>query len=103
MTLSGGEAFYASLALALGLADVVQREAGGRPLETLLVDEGFGALDPDTLEEVLGELDELRAAGRAIGLVSHVPALAERIPAQLPRHRRGERFDGARRRGELSA
>lgn len=82
-TLSGGEAFYASLALALGLADVVQREAGGRPLETLLVDEGFGALDPDTLEEVLGELDELRAAGRAIGLVSHVPALAERIPAQL--------------------
>ncbi|MBO9531726.1 MAG: SMC family ATPase [Solirubrobacteraceae bacterium] len=83
VTLSGGEAFYASLALALGLADVVQREAGGRPLETLLVDEGFGALDPDTLEEVLGELDELRAAGRAIGLVSHVPALAERIPAQL--------------------
>jgi DNA repair protein SbcC/Rad50 len=82
-TLSGGEAFYASLALALGLADVVQREAGGRPLETLLVDEGFGSLDADTLEEVLGELDELRAAGRAIGLVSHVPALAERIPAQL--------------------
>lgn len=82
-TLSGGEGFYASLALALGLADVVQREAGGRPLETLLVDEGFGALDADTLEEVLGELDELRAAGRAIGLVSHVAALAERIPAQL--------------------
>ncbi len=82
-TLSGGEAFYASLSLALGLADVVQGEAGGRPLETLLVDEGFGALDADTLEEVLGELDELRAAGRAIGLVSHVPALAERIPAQL--------------------
>ncbi|MDO9352944.1 MAG: SbcC/MukB-like Walker B domain-containing protein, partial [Solirubrobacteraceae bacterium] len=82
-TLSGGEAFYASLALALGLAEVVTNEAGGRPLDTLLVDEGFGSLDADTLEEVLGELDQLRAAGRSIGLVSHVPALAERIPAQL--------------------
>ncbi|MEN0014545.1 MAG: SbcC/MukB-like Walker B domain-containing protein, partial [Solirubrobacteraceae bacterium] len=82
-TLSGGEAFYASLALALGLAEVVTNEAGGRPLDTLLVDEGFGSLDPDTLEEVLSVLDELRAAGRSIGLVSHVAALAERIPAQL--------------------
>ncbi len=82
-TLSGGEAFYASLALALGLAEVVTNESGGRPLDTLLVDEGFGSLDADTLEEVLGELDQLRAAGRSIGLVSHVPALAERIPAQL--------------------
>lgn len=82
-TLSGGEAFYASLALALGLAEVVTHESGGRPLDTLLVDEGFGSLDADTLEEVLGELDQLRAAGRSIGLVSHVPALAERIPAQL--------------------
>ncbi len=82
-TLSGGEAFYASLALALGLADVVQREAGGRPLDTLLVDEGFGSLDPDTLEDVLGELEELRSRGRAIGVVSHVSALADRITAQL--------------------
>ncbi|MBJ7470296.1 MAG: SMC family ATPase [Solirubrobacteraceae bacterium] len=82
-TLSGGEAFYASLALALGLAEVVTSEAGGRPLDTLLVDEGFGSLDPDTLEDVLDELDELRAGGRAIGLVSHVETLSERIPAQL--------------------
>ncbi len=82
-TLSGGEAFYASLALALGLADVVQREAGGRPLDTLLVDEGFGSLDAGTLEEVLGELDELRSRGRAIGVVSHVGALSERITTQL--------------------
>jgi exonuclease SbcC len=82
-TLSGGEAFYASLSLALGLAEVVTNEAGGRPLETLLVDEGFGSLDPDTLEHVLDELDQLRAAGRAVGVVSHVAALAERIPAQL--------------------
>ncbi len=82
-TLSGGEAFYASLALALGLAEVVTSDAGGRPLDTLLVDEGFGSLDPDTLEDVLDELDELRAGGRAIGLVSHVETLSERIPAQL--------------------
>ncbi|MFT4035092.1 MAG: SbcC/MukB-like Walker B domain-containing protein, partial [Patulibacter sp.] len=82
-TLSGGEAFYASLALALGLAEAVTSEAGGRPLDTLLVDEGFGSLDADTLEEVLGVLDELRAGGRAVGLVSHVAALAERIPSQL--------------------
>lgn len=82
-TLSGGEAFYASLALALGLAEVVTSEAGGRPLDTLLVDEGFGSLDPDTLEDVLDELDELRAGGRAIGLVSHVETLSERIPSQL--------------------
>lgn len=82
-TLSGGESFQASLALALGLAEVVQHEAGGRRLETLLVDEGFGSLDPAALDEVLGELDELRASGRVIGLVSHVPAMAERIPSQL--------------------
>ena len=82
-TLSGGESFFASLALALGLADVVQAEAGGAKIETLFVDEGFGTLDEDTLEEVMSVLDGLRDGGRAVGLVSHVRELQTRIPAQL--------------------
>ncbi|HEX8497783.1 MAG TPA: SbcC/MukB-like Walker B domain-containing protein, partial [Actinomycetales bacterium] len=82
-TLSGGESFLASLALALGLADVVQAEAGGGPIETLFVDEGFGSLDEETLEEVMAVLDGLRGGGRAVGLVSHVGDLKARIPAQL--------------------
>ena len=82
-TLSGGESFFASLALALGLADVVQAEAGGAKIETLFVDEGFGTLDEDTLEEVMSVLDGLRDGGRAVGLVSHVRDLQARIPAQL--------------------
>ncbi|WP_426560393.1 AAA family ATPase [Angustibacter sp. McL0619] len=82
-TLSGGETFLASLALALGLADVVQAEAGGTTIETLFVDEGFGTLDEDTLEEVMGVLDGLRDGGRAVGLVSHVRELRGRIPSQL--------------------
>jgi exonuclease SbcC len=82
-TLSGGETFCTSLALALGLADVVQAEAGGAIIETLLVDEGFGSLDEDTLEEVMDVLDGLRSGGRAVGLVSHVADLRDRIPAQL--------------------
>ena len=83
-SLSGGETFLASLALALGLADVVTAEAGGARLETLFVDEGFGTLDDEgTLDEVLSVLDELRDGGRAIGIVSHVAELRARIPAQL--------------------
>ncbi len=82
-TLSGGESFAASLALALGLADVVTAEAGGSLLETLFVDEGFGGLDEDTLDEVMGVLDELREGGRVVGIVSHVADLRARIPAQL--------------------
>jgi exonuclease SbcC len=82
-TLSGGESFSASLALALGLADVVTAEAGGAVLETLFVDEGFGSLDDDTLDEVMGVLDELRDGGRTVGLVSHVSELRQRIPVQL--------------------
>jgi len=82
-TLSGGESFLASLALALGLADVVQAEAGGARIETLFVDEGFGTLDEETLEEVMTVLDGLRDGGRAVGLVSHVRELQARIPAQL--------------------
>jgi exonuclease SbcC len=82
-TLSGGETFSASLALALGLADVVTAEAGGSLLDTLFVDEGFGTLDDDTLDEVMGVLDELREGGRVVGVVSHVADLRQRIPVQL--------------------
>lgn len=82
-TLSGGETFFASLALALGLADVVTSEAGGTAVDTLFIDEGFGSLDDETLEAVLDVLDGLRAGGRAVGLVSHVPELRSRIPSQL--------------------
>ena len=76
-TLSGGETFYVSLALALGLADVVRDESGGIPMETLFVDEGFGSLDQDTLELVLEQLDHLRSGGRVIGVVSHVTEMKE--------------------------
>ena len=82
-TLSGGETFLASLALALGLADVVQEEAGGVDIETLFVDEGFGTLDADTLDLVLDGLDGLRRGGRLVGVVSHVSELAGRIPVQI--------------------
>ncbi|KAA2263222.1 SMC family ATPase [Solihabitans fulvus] len=82
-TLSGGESFLASLALALGLADVVAAETGGALLDTLFVDEGFGTLDADTLDLVMNTLDELRAGGRVVGLVSHVEELRQRIPVRL--------------------
>ncbi len=86
-TLSGGETFLASLALALGLADVVTAEAGGARIEALFVDEGFGTLDEQTLDEVMDVLDGLREGGRVVGLVSHVPELRQRIPAQLRVHK----------------
>lgn len=82
-TLSGGESFLASLSLALGLADVVAAETGGALLDTLFVDEGFGTLDADTLDLVMDTLDELRAGGRIVGLVSHVEELRQRIPVRL--------------------
>lgn len=82
-TLSGGESFMASLALALGLADVVQQESGGLDIETLFVDEGFGSLDDQSLEQVMNALENLRDGGRVVGLVSHVAELKQRIPAQL--------------------
>ncbi|MDV6011542.1 SMC family ATPase [Haloechinothrix sp. LS1_15] len=82
-TLSGGESFLASLALALGLADVVAAETGGTLLDTLFIDEGFGTLDAETLDVVMGTLDELRAGGRVVGLVSHVEELRQRIPTRL--------------------
>lgn len=82
-TLSGGESFVASLALALGLADAVREESGGIDLHTLFIDEGFGSLDAESLEQVLGVLDRLQEGGRAVGVVSHVPALRDRIQAQV--------------------
>ncbi|MEU4210874.1 SMC family ATPase [Streptomyces sp. NPDC026206] len=82
-TLSGGETFFASLSLALGLADVVTEEAGGTRLDTLFIDEGFGSLDEQTLDEVLDVLDSLRERDRTVGIVSHVADLRQRIPAQL--------------------
>ncbi|MCH0562539.1 AAA family ATPase [Streptomyces sp. MUM 2J] len=82
-TLSGGETFFASLALALGLADVVTDETGGVRLDTLFIDEGFGSLDEQTLDEVLDVLDSLRERDRSVGIVSHVADLRRRIPAQL--------------------
>ncbi len=82
-TLSGGETFVVSLALALGLADTVAHEAGGTDIDTLFVDEGFGSLDTDTLEDVMDTLDALRDGGRVVGLVSHVPELRSRITTQL--------------------
>ncbi|MBT2513997.1 AAA family ATPase [Arthrobacter sp. ISL-30] len=82
-TLSGGESFMASLSLALGLADVVQQEAGGIDIETLFVDEGFGSLDEQALEQVMDALEGLRDGGRVVGLVSHVGEMKQRIGAQL--------------------
>jgi exonuclease SbcC len=82
-TLSGGESFMASLSLALGLADVVQHESGGIQIETLFVDEGFGSLDEQSLEQVMDALEGLRDGGRVVGLVSHVGEMKQRIGVQL--------------------
>ncbi|HEY5222812.1 MAG TPA: hypothetical protein VIJ18_07160, partial [Microbacteriaceae bacterium] len=72
-----------SLALALGLAEVVTGRAGGITLDTLFIDEGFGSLDSETLEIAMATLDSLRAGGRTVGLISHVEAMKEQIPAKL--------------------
>ena len=82
-TLSGGETFLASMALALGLADVIQSYAGGIHMDTMFIDEGFGTLDPDTLELAMETLVQLQSSGRLIGMISHVPELKTRIPAHL--------------------
>jgi len=82
-TLSGGETFLASMALALGLVDVIQSYAGGIHMDTMFIDEGFGTLDPDTLELAMETLVQLQSSGRLIGMISHVPELKTRIPAHL--------------------
>jgi DNA repair protein SbcC/Rad50 len=87
-TLSGGESFLASLALALGLADVVAGRSGAGLLHTLFIDEGFGSLDAESLDLVMDTLDTLRGEGRVVGVVSHVDELRQRIPSRLRVHRR---------------
>ncbi|MEJ2579859.1 MAG: SbcC/MukB-like Walker B domain-containing protein [Kineosporiaceae bacterium] len=82
-SLSGGETFYTSLSLALGLADVVKAEAGGVDLDTLFIDEGFGSLDTETLDQVMAVVDDLRNGGRVVGIVSHVADLKDRVPERL--------------------
>ncbi|MCV9993987.1 SMC family ATPase [Paeniglutamicibacter sp. ZC-3] len=86
-TLSGGESFMASLSLALGLADVIQQQSGGIDIETLFVDEGFGSLDGETLEQVMDALEMLRSGGRVIGVVSHVAEMKQRIATRLNVHK----------------
>jgi DNA repair protein SbcC/Rad50 len=81
--LSGGESFLASLSLALGLSDVVLRRSGGRRLDALFVDEGFGTLDEATLDVAILALEELRQSGRLVGIISHVAELRRRIPARI--------------------
>lgn len=82
-TLSGGEGFCASLALALGLAETVASHAGARQLDALFIDEGFGTLDADTLDTAIGVLEGLQAGDRLVGVISHVAELRERITAKL--------------------
>ena len=82
-TLSGGEGFKASLALALGLADVIQSHAGGVQIDTMFVDEGFGTLDPESLDGAINALMDLQDLGRLVGVISHVPELKERVDARL--------------------
>jgi exonuclease SbcC len=82
-TLSGGESFMASLALALGLSDVVTAETGGVQIDSLFVDEGFGTLDAQALDAVMAVLDDLRRGGRTVGVISHLEELRTRIPTRL--------------------
>ena len=82
-TLSGGESFEASLSLALGLSDYVQRQTGGIALDTVFIDEGFGTLDPDTLDQVMNVLSELASSDCLVGIISHVEELRQQIPKRI--------------------
>ena len=82
-TLSGGESFKAALALALGLSDEIQSSAGGIQLDAMFVDEGFGSLDEESLQQALRALGDLSAGNRLVGVISHVAELKERIERQV--------------------
>jgi exonuclease SbcC len=82
-SLSGGEAFFTSLSLALGLSDVVQNHAGGKKLDTLFIDEGFGSLSDDVLDKALDVLNQLTEGNRLVGIISHVDKLGESIPQKI--------------------
>jgi exonuclease SbcC len=82
-TLSGGESFKAALSLALGLADVVQSHSGGVALDTIFIDEGFGSLDTNSLDNAIEVLTDLHNSGRMVGIISHVSELKERINSKI--------------------
>ena len=94
-TLSGGELFLASLSLAIGLSDVVQKSSGAVQLDSLFIDEGFGSLDKDTMDTAMQALIHLQTSGRLIGIISHVAELQERIPQQITITRDSEGFSHA--------
>ena len=93
-SLSGGEAFLSSLALALALSTQIQAR-GARPLEFFFLDEGFGSLDPEALDRVMTAIERLRDGHRVIGLISHVPGVRERVPVHLVVHEAGSKGRGS--------
>ena len=93
-TLSGGETFLASLALALELSEQIQRAAGAVNLDSLFIDEGFGTLDPETLDTVASAIESLHVGGRMVGIITHIPELTDRLPAaiRIEKHPEGSRI-----------